>query len=96
MFVRYFTLAKTAIRVVDKSLFRDHTNPLLVKNRCLKFHDLISLTTLLIVHRAKNNNFPAKIQKLLKSMNEIVIILIVILHGQAVKVILMLNTVEQC
>ena len=56
-------MQKKAIRVVDTSLFRDHTNPLFVKYRCLKFKDLINMKTLLIVHRAKNNNLPTKIQK---------------------------------
>ena len=62
-------MQKKAIRVVDKSLFRDHTNPLFVKYRCLKFQDVINMKTLLIVHRAKNNNLPTKIQKLFKSID---------------------------
>ena len=62
-------MQKKAIHEVDKSLFRDHTNPLFVKYRCLKFQDLINLKTLLIVLRAKNNNLPAKIQKLFKSID---------------------------
>ena len=62
-------MQKKAIRVVNKSLFRDDTNPLFVKYKCLKFQDLINLKTLLIVHRAKNNNLPAQILKLFKSID---------------------------
>ena len=84
-------MQKKAIHVVDKSLFRDHTNPLFVKYRCLKFQDLINMKTLLIVHRAKNNNLLTKIQKLFKSIDNT--------HSyftwSSSKGILMLNTVKR-
>ncbi len=63
------TLQKRAIRIVDKIGFRDHTDPLFVKYKCLKFNDIVNLKTLSIVHQAENNNLPVNVQKLFVKTN---------------------------
>ncbi len=59
-----FLLQKRAIRNVAKVHYRDHTNPLFVKFRCLKFNELVNIKTLIIVFQAKKNTLPVNIQKL--------------------------------
>ncbi len=44
--------------------YRDHTDPLFVNFKCLKFQEIVKLKMLLIVFQAKNNMLPVNIQKL--------------------------------
>ena len=55
-------LQKRAIRIIDKAKYRDNTDPLFSKYKCLKFHELVYLKTLIIVHKAKNDLLPINVK----------------------------------
>lgn len=57
-------LQKRAIRIVDKSHYREHTDPLFVKYNCLKFKDIVNSKILSVVFQAKNNLLPENVQSL--------------------------------
>ena len=51
--------------------FRDHTSELFYNLNCLKLPELISLKSLCVMNKAKNNLFPTKIQKYLVVLNTV-------------------------
>lgn len=55
---------KSAIRIINKAGFRDHTNPLFVKSGLLKLKDIIDLQTLLVMLKARLKSLPGDLQKL--------------------------------
>ena len=56
-------LQKKIIRIVCNRKFRDHTSELFYGLNCLKLPELISLKSLCVMYKAKNNLLPTKIQK---------------------------------
>ena len=59
-----FILQKRAIRIINKTEYRAHTNPLFIENNLLKLEDLVDLNTYIFVYKAKNNLLPNCIQNL--------------------------------
>jgi len=57
-------LQKRAIRIVDKANYRYHTKPLFFNYKCLKYHDIVRLKTLIIVYQAYRDTLPMNLQKL--------------------------------
>ena len=57
-------LQKRAIRTIHKVGYREHTNPLFLHSKLLKFPDIVSLQTALILHKAHNHQLPKNIQRL--------------------------------
>ena len=57
-------LQKRAIRLVENVNYRDHTEPIFHKYKCLKFLDIISLKTLLVIYQAEKHILPVNLQKL--------------------------------
>ena len=55
-------LQKKAIRNIAKASYLDHTHPLFVQYKCLKFLDIVKLKTLIIIYKAKNNMLPINLQ----------------------------------
>jgi len=45
-----------------KASYLDHTHPLFVQYKCLKFLDIVKLKTLIIIYKAKNNMLPINLQ----------------------------------
>ena len=68
---KLITLQKRAIRIVGKTHYKSHTNPLFAQFKCLKFHDLVNLKILLTVFQARHNKLPFNIQKLFVDHNQI-------------------------
>ena len=63
-------LQKRAMRIIDSSDYRAHTNPIFIKYKRLKMVDIINLKTLVIVYKAKHNLLPANLQRLFHSVND--------------------------
>ncbi len=61
-----FILQKRAIRIVNKTTYRETTNPLFIKLKALKFNDLVDFKTAQIMYKAKNKLLPSSIQELFK------------------------------
>lgn len=59
-----FTLQKKALRIIHKTGYRDHTNPLFLHSKVMKFEDLVKYKTLQIMHKARNNLLPKHIQNM--------------------------------
>uniref|UniRef100_A0A671WXI2 Reverse transcriptase domain-containing protein n=1 Tax=Sparus aurata TaxID=8175 RepID=A0A671WXI2_SPAAU len=59
-----FILQKRAIRIVNKTTYRETTNPLFSKLKALKFNDLVDFKTVQIMYKAKNKLLPSTIQEL--------------------------------
>ena len=59
-------LQKRAIRLVDKANYREHSEPLFAKYKCLKLCDIVNLKTLIITFQAEYNMLPVNLQKMLK------------------------------
>ncbi len=55
------TVRKRAIRIVNKAGYLDHTTPLFLKSKTLKFMDLVNMKTA-VVFKARNNLLPDNIQ----------------------------------
>jgi len=54
------------IRYIAKASYLDHTHPLFVQYKCLKFLLILNnvkLKTLIIIYKAKNNILPINLQK---------------------------------
>ena len=51
--------------------FRDHTSELFYSLNCLKLPELISLKSLCVMYKAKNNLLPTKIQKYFVVLNTV-------------------------
>ena len=59
-------LQKRAIRTIHKVGYFEHTNTLFLQSKLLKFVDIVSYQTAIIMYKAKNNLLPANIQKLFR------------------------------
>ena len=59
-----FILQKRAIRIVNRSGYREPSNQLFIKLKALKFKDLVDLKTVQIMHKAENKLLPNNIQNL--------------------------------
>ena len=57
-------LQKKAIRIIHNVRYLDHTNPLFIRSKLLKFTDLVEFQTTQIMFKAKINILPLNIQKL--------------------------------
>ena len=60
------TIQKRAMRLVNNVGFHNHTNPLFIKLKALKFMDLVDQKTALILFKARINMLPPNIQRLFK------------------------------
>lgn len=52
-----FMLQKKAIRVFNYANYFTPTNPLFIKQNTLKFHDLVDLSTAVVMYKAHHLNF---------------------------------------
>jgi len=59
-------LQKRAIRLIDKANYREHSEPLFAKYKCLKLCDIVNLKTLIITFQAEYKMLPVNLQKMLK------------------------------
>ena len=59
-----FILQKRAIRIVNKTTYREKTNPLFIKLKALTFNDLVDFKTVQIMYKAKNKLLPSSIIRL--------------------------------
>ncbi len=67
------TIQKRAIRTINNTGYRDHTNPLFIKSHMLKFMDLVKFKTAQIMYKARNNLLPKVYRKcLLKGRGDII------------------------
>uniref|UniRef100_A0A8C6MKE1 Reverse transcriptase domain-containing protein n=1 Tax=Nothobranchius furzeri TaxID=105023 RepID=A0A8C6MKE1_NOTFU len=57
-------LQKRALRIINNSNYRDHTNQLFIRYKILKFPDLVEWKILQIMYRANTSNLPTNIQKM--------------------------------
>ena len=57
-----FKLQKRAIRVVNGSEYRAHTNPIFIQLKTLKFNDLLEYSLLKIMYKAHLKTLPDKLQ----------------------------------
>lgn len=60
-------LQKRALRTIHKVGYREHTNPLFLQSKLLKFTDIVSYQTALIMYKAKNHQLPKNIQNLFQN-----------------------------
>lgn len=44
--------------------YREHTEPIFYKYKCLKFHDVVNLKTLIVIYQAERNMLPINLQEL--------------------------------
>ena len=56
-------MQKNAIQIINKTSYTEHTNPLFIRNRLLKFKDLVDYNTAIIALKAKKNLLPPCLQK---------------------------------
>lgn len=61
-----FLLQKRAIRVVNGSGYRDHTNPIFIHLKSLRFNDLVEYNLLKIMYKAHQKTLPNKLQNRFK------------------------------
>ena len=64
------SLQKKAIRVVNNSTFKAHSNPLFSKLKLLNLDDTYKLSVLTFMHGYFNNNLPSSFQNMFKSLTE--------------------------
>ena len=60
-------IQKKAIRIVNDAGYLDHTTPLFIKCKALKFADIVQLKTAQIVFRARHNLLPENLQTLFQN-----------------------------
>nr|XP_049573449.1 uncharacterized protein LOC125966909 [Syngnathus scovelli] len=60
-------LQKRAIRTIHKVNYLEHTNPLFIQSKLLKFTDIVSYQTVIIMYRAKAKQLPENIQNLFRN-----------------------------
>ena len=62
--ITYFDgITKKAICNIAKASYLDHTQPLFVQYKCLKFLDIVNFKTLIIIYKDKNNMLPINLPK---------------------------------
>uniref|UniRef100_A0A672FF89 Reverse transcriptase domain-containing protein n=1 Tax=Salarias fasciatus TaxID=181472 RepID=A0A672FF89_SALFA len=59
-----FILQKRAIRIITNSHYREPSNPLFIKLKVLKFPDIVDLSILKIMYKAKWNLLPVNLQNI--------------------------------
>ena len=65
------TLQKKAIRIMGNIGFREHTNPVFHKFKCLKLEDLINLKNLSVIYKANGKELPQNVQSLFTKCSQI-------------------------
>ena len=60
-------LQKRAIRTIHKVSYLEHTNPLFIQSKLLKFTDIVSYQTAIIMYKAKNRQLPENIQNVFRN-----------------------------
>nr|XP_049577520.1 centrosomal protein of 44 kDa isoform X1 [Syngnathus scovelli]XP_049577521.1 centrosomal protein of 44 kDa isoform X1 [Syngnathus scovelli] len=60
-------LQKRAIRTIHKVNYLEHTNPLFIQSKLLKFTDIVSYQTAIIMYRPKAKQLPENIQNLFRN-----------------------------
>ena len=58
-----FILQKKALKIINNTRYRDPSNPLFIKNKSLKFYDIVDYKILQILYKANSNNLPENIQE---------------------------------
>ena len=58
-----FKLQKRAIRIVANSKYNAHTDPLFKLYRILKLSDVLTLQTMRVYHKFRQNGLPVYMQK---------------------------------
>ena len=58
-----FILQKRAIRIINKTTYREPTNQLFIELKTLKFKDLVDYKTIQIMYKVKNDMLPNRIQR---------------------------------
>ena len=59
------------MRNLDRAGYRDNTEPIFFKFKCLKFCDIVKLKTLLIMYKAKKNVLPPNLQTLFQETSAV-------------------------
>ena len=59
-------LQKRALRTIHKVSYLEHTNVLFFQSKLLKFTDIVSYQTAIIMYKARNHLLPANIQQLFR------------------------------
>lgn len=65
-----FLLQKKALRIINKTGYREHTNSLFVNSGLLKFKDLVDLKILIFMWKAKQRVLPMFLQNLFTLVSE--------------------------
>ena len=60
-------LQKRALRVIHKASYLEHTNPLFIQSKLLKFTDIVSYQTAITMYKAKNHLLPLNVQNLFRN-----------------------------
>jgi len=55
-------LQKKAIRTISKASYLDHTHPLFIQYKCLRFLVILKLKTFITIYKTKNNILPINLQ----------------------------------
>ena len=64
------TLQKKAIRIINKSAYNSHTDPLYIENHILKFKDIYTYFVVLFMFDYEHGNLPKSFEKLFKMNSE--------------------------
>lgn len=62
-----FILQKRAIRIVNHSHYYEHTNPIFIKYKALKFDDLVNLNTAVFMYKVKRNSVPENVKSMFET-----------------------------
>ena len=74
-----FRLQKKSIRIINFATFNQHTNPLFLDDRIIKFPDVIKLNQLMLVQQLNNKTLPHELENLM-SILQISAIIAHVLH----------------
>ena len=66
-----FRLQKKSIRIINFATFNQHTNPLLLDDRIIKFPDVIKLNQLMLVQQFNNKILPRELENLMEHIANI-------------------------
>ena len=69
-----FRLQKKSIRIINFATFNQHTNPLFLDDRIIKFPDVIKLNQLMLVQQFNNKTLPRELENLMEHIANIHII----------------------
>ena len=66
-----FRLQKKSIRIINFATFNQHTNPLFLDDRIIKFPDVIKLNQLMLVQQLNNKTLPHELENLMEHITNI-------------------------